>query len=506
MNEIEIEDGEIPSSPDDVEGPYKPLQRPVTMEHKYKNTQEEPLEDDDFDNSENDDDSDDSDADDGKKIKRMKIPNQMEVVKDTGGGDVFKRLAANFQASIRKNQRGNNVWGSFLQEDSLNSSIQSFGVGRNLKDIQSDRGAETYDFHAAAASSDRRTSSQRNSTESMEQKDSASSAAINELDADLDAYWSTKNDVKEESTEGNSRRTDAIQAGKKRSVKERLGTRKSKTRNNDSGENSNDAFETMSIPPPGVPRQIAELNPLILESIQNVMDEDSSAEAENKAEILGDELAAKLSEPKMELMVGVVDLVGHEVAVELFNKTKEVEAQGGMMIKNGERRRTPGGVFLQLLRDMGADPNESRVNQKHVKLFFAQSQRDFLGARKAKKQYKNKDFKSELEAFRKMSKATKKKEQQQSNKEEAEMKETSELKPLPDLLSCVVAQRMSTAGSSSEEKKMAGEPAAASSSASGPFSEPPCTEAPPNSVERTVNSYDDDFLNTDYETEDIELF
>merc|ERR1712004_773938 len=398
--------------------------------------------------------------------KRMR-PNKMEVVKDAGGGggDVFKRLAANFQASIQKNQR-NNVWGSFLQEDSLNSEIQNFGVGRNLKDIQSDRGAETYDY--IAATNEKRTSSQRNSTESMEQKDSATL----ELNADLDAYWNNKREDKEE--DDRKRRTEAIQAGKKRSVKERLGARQ---KHNDSGDNSNDAFETMSIPPPGVPRQIAELNPNVLESIQNVMDEDSSAEAENKAEILGDELAAKLSEPKMELMVGVVDLVGHEVAVELFNKTKEVEAQGGMMIKNGERRRTPGGVFLQLLRDYGQDEKEARVNHKHVKLFFAQSNRDFQGARKAKKH------------------STKNK----------------ELKPLPDILSCV-AQRMSnsssTASSSSEERKLAIENTAGTNLAasSSSFTEPPLTEAPPNSVERIVNSYDDDFLNTEYETEDIELF
>ena len=495
-----IEDGEIPSSPDDAEGPYKPLQRPVTLEHKYKKKDEDEPVEDDFDNrSEGNDESDDSDCDNAM-TKRMR-PNKMEVVKDAGGGgDVFKRLAANFQASIQKNQR-NNVWGSFLQEDSLNSEIQNFGVGRNLKDIQSDRGAETYDY--IAATNEKRTSSQRNSTESMDQKDSATL----ELNADLDSYWNNKREDKED--DDRKRRTEAIQAGKKRSVKERLGARQ---KHNDSGDNSNDAFETMSIPPPGVPRQIAELNPNVLESIQNVMDEDSSAEAENKAEILGDELAAKLSEPKSELMVGVVDLVGHEVAVELFNKTKEVEAQGGMMIKNGERRRTPGGVFLQLLRDYGHDENEARVNHKHVKLFFAQSNRDFQGARKAKKHStKNKDFKSDLEAFRKMSKhkATKQKEEETEAAAMA-IKEERELKPLPDILSCV-AQRMSnsssTASSSSEERKLAIEnagPNLAASSSS--FTEPPLTEAPPNSVERIVNSYDDDFLNTEYETEDIELF
>ena len=46
-------------------------------------------------------------------------------------------------------------------------------------------------------------------------------------------------------------------------------------------------------------------------------------------------------------------MVGAEVALEIFNKTKDIESKGGMMIKNGERRRTPGGVFMQILRDLG---------------------------------------------------------------------------------------------------------------------------------------------------------
>ena len=477
MNEEDIEDGEIPSSPDAMPNePYRPLQRPINVQHKYQSQKEAEVDENIGHSDEEDDEGEDSDSDsdlNNSMAKRMKSTNgKMEVAKDTGGGDVFKKLAANFQASIRKTQR-NNVWGSFLQEDSLNTEMTGIGVSRTLKDLQSDRGAETYDYFAATASEPARTGSQRNSTDSS----SVDKEAVDELNAEMDDYWNTKNN-------DNHRRTEAIQAGKKRSIKDRLGERQSKA---SAKEDSNDAFETMSIPPPGVPRQIPDLNPTVLESLHENMDEeDSSAdggESENKAEILGDELASKLSEPKMELMVGVVDLVGHEVAIELFNKTKDIEAKGGMMIKNGERRRTPGGVFLQLLRDMGSDESEPRVNNKQVKLFFAQSNRDFQhrGRGGAKKKRGGGDFKSELEAFKKFSK----KAAAASAKSKAK-KDSEELKPLPDILSCV-AQRMS------EEK-------------SGSDTEPPLTEAPPNSVERTVNSYDDDFLNTECETEDIELF
>ena len=272
---------------------------------------------------------------------------------------------------------------------------------------------------------------------------------LDELDDDLKDYWNRKN--------------EAIQAGRKRSVKDRLGSRLT------SSSPEVDNFETMSIPPPGVSREIPELNQAVLDSLQEVMEEDNEEE-EDKATILGEELAAKLSEPKCELMIGVVDLFGVEVCLEIFNKTKEIESKGGMMIKNGERRRTPGGVFLQLLRDYGTDEQEVRVDNQLVKRFFAQTNQSFQRQKRKKKP--KSDFKSELEAFKKLNSSKK------QPKEQA-------LKPLPDILSCI-GQRIE-AGTSEKET----------------FVEP---DAPPNSVERTVNSYDDDFLHTECDTEDIELF
>ncbi len=151
---------------------------------------------------------------------------------------------------------------------------------------------------------------------------------MDDLDAELEGYWNDKND---------RRKDQAIQAGKKRSVHDRLGSRVN------SQESPTNDFETMSIPPPGMPREIPELSQTVLESLSEVMDQQSStghedsslssAENDNKATILGDELASKLSEPKTELMIGVVELVGVDVCLELFNRTRDIESQGGMMIK-----------------------------------------------------------------------------------------------------------------------------------------------------------------------------
>ena len=46
----------------------------------------------------------------------------------------------------------------------------------------------------------------------------------------------------------------------------------------------------------------------------------------------------------------IVELCVEQFVEELVAETKEVEANGGMMVKDGSRRRTTGGVFFYLAR------------------------------------------------------------------------------------------------------------------------------------------------------------
>lgn len=65
------------------------------------------------------------------------------------------------------------------------------------------------------------------------------------------------------------------------------------------------------------------------------------------------DLAAQLGETDEEpiqLLTAVVENCGVDFARQLLQETVEIEAQGGLMIKNGERRRTTGGVFFYLAR------------------------------------------------------------------------------------------------------------------------------------------------------------
>jgi len=46
----------------------------------------------------------------------------------------------------------------------------------------------------------------------------------------------------------------------------------------------------------------------------------------------------------------IVKCLGAEVALAFLRETLEAEAEGGMMLRDGSRRRTPGGVFFYLVK------------------------------------------------------------------------------------------------------------------------------------------------------------
>lgn len=76
-----------------------------------------------------------------------------------------------------------------------------------------------------------------------------------------------------------------------------------------------------------------------------------AAEASAKfAEEATQELAETLKEENTELLKRAVSYAGMKFCKQILKQTLEVEEQGGMMTQSGTRRRTPGGVFCQLLK------------------------------------------------------------------------------------------------------------------------------------------------------------
>jgi len=235
-------------------------------------------------------------------------------------------------------------------------------------------------------------------TRKLEDKSTRKKSKFHKLDEALDTYWKQNSELDPENSMETTeeRKNIAICGGHKRRAKRSHETKKKYGPKDKIHNQANISKE--DILKPGVPNMLADLPEAFVISLtkinqakgltissnagKNIIEEKMKPGVEkNESSVnlpypntsaLGKQLAEILSEPKRELVIGVLDLVGGQIALELFSKTKSIEAAGGMMIKNGDRRRTPGGVFLHLLRELSNDP---RVDPKRIKQFFSQSQK-----------------------------------------------------------------------------------------------------------------------------------
>ncbi|MBA3532326.1 MAG: hypothetical protein H0T73_10435 [Ardenticatenales bacterium] len=78
-------------------------------------------------------------------------------------------------------------------------------------------------------------------------------------------------------------------------------------------------------------------------------------------------IAAQLKEPNLAHLIGIVKHLGPERALEFLAQTLKVEAEGGLKILNGARRRTAGGTFFHLVRESLAEPERSKLFPPHNK-------------------------------------------------------------------------------------------------------------------------------------------
>lgn len=76
------------------------------------------------------------------------------------------------------------------------------------------------------------------------------------------------------------------------------------------------------------------------------------------------DITDKLSERKELLIRRVVDIIGKRKAIDFFQKTKKIEEDGGMLIMNGSRRRTAGGVYFWLVK------NDKHIPQEKIREIF----------------------------------------------------------------------------------------------------------------------------------------
>jgi hypothetical protein len=68
------------------------------------------------------------------------------------------------------------------------------------------------------------------------------------------------------------------------------------------------------------------------------------------AQLIAEQLGETNEEPKAQIY-RIVKKLGIERALDFLRRTHEIEATGGVMVPNGSRRRTPGGVFFSLVKE-----------------------------------------------------------------------------------------------------------------------------------------------------------
>ncbi|CAH1116522.1 unnamed protein product [Phaedon cochleariae] len=112
------------------------------------------------------------------------------------------------------------------------------------------------------------------------------------------------------------------------------------------------------------------------------------------AEELAKDIANKLCEEKEDLILKVINSLGKKRAIDIFEETKQVEEDGGMLIMNQKRRRTPGGVYLFLVR------NDYHITFDQKNEIFGEERQKHKQMLKAKQKAKTLKLKSEIAAAR----------------------------------------------------------------------------------------------------------
>ncbi|KAE9412604.1 hypothetical protein Angca_007109 [Angiostrongylus cantonensis] len=108
-------------------------------------------------------------------------------------------------------------------------------------------------------------------------------------------------------------------------------------------------------------------------------------------EQLGDEIAKGLGEKNRYLIRSIVIACGSGKALSLFEKTRQVKRNGGMIINNGQRRRTPGGVFISLFKSDSDIPEDVKKkilvesNNETQKIMRARKKNQYLLENKTKR-------------------------------------------------------------------------------------------------------------------------
>lgn len=97
---------------------------------------------------------------------------------------------------------------------------------------------------------------------------------------------------------------------------------------------------------------------------------DLNVTIDDDVEDIAKDIANKLYEEKADLLLRIVQLLGASKAMELYKETQTVEADGGMLVMNGTRRRTPGGTYFFLLK------RDDEISQERISKIFMEDRKE----------------------------------------------------------------------------------------------------------------------------------
>ncbi|KAI4882665.1 hypothetical protein NFI96_014653, partial [Prochilodus magdalenae] len=210
----------------------------------------------------------------------------------------------------------NNIWGSVVQEQSQEAVANELGIlGMEGGISMNSRQSETYNYVLARKMMEKEKQEHEQGMEAM-------------LDSQLEEYM--QHEAQEEKSDGHLKR--------KRSAKERLGPR-------------------------------AEMD---FKGRYEIAPDDPE-------DRVIDEISHRLMEPKKELIERVVKVIGPKKAIELLAETATIEQSGGLYTVDGSRRRTPGGVYLNLLK------NTPSISHDQIKEIFCEENQKEVSSKKAAK-------------------------------------------------------------------------------------------------------------------------
>ncbi|XP_072233740.1 phosphorylated adapter RNA export protein [Leuresthes tenuis] len=270
-------------------------------------------------------DSSDSDPDSSDeegavwRRKRQKVSNALQPTANTARSGPTPVDATGALGS----RKINNIWGSVVQEQCHDAVTAELGIfGMEGVDMSS-RNVETYNFILARKIMEKERAMEKLSTQAKQVGE------VSMMDAELEEYMKARDS--EERPGGDAKR--------KRPVKERLGP-------------------------------VAEMD---IKGRYEITEDDPDDK-------VTDEIAYRLQEPKKDLIERVVKVVGKKKAIELLGETATLEENGGVYTMDGSRRRTPGGVYLNLLKNT---PSITKAQIRQI--FFEEQQKDCKSKKAAQK-------------------------------------------------------------------------------------------------------------------------